>query len=204
MTPNLQVVLDYVKATYGLRVGVTKCRLIDGLQKYSQHSWSNAGDIKTSNKDLQDKIAADLQDRFGDHIHIILTWRYNAAHWNHLHVDMWPKGLGTPPCKGGDLKIKYKNGLVTTDMPFPLTIKEEDMAILTDAEQVELQQFLAELKGVNSSVHFVRPFIPWFRKWRTYEPADFESAGSGGNVDAYARKQARAALDSLADIKRVL
>ena len=78
------------------------------------------------------------------------------------------------------------------------------MAILTDAEQVELQQFLAELKGVNSSVHFVRPLIPWFRKWRNSEPADFAKAGVVGAVDPVARKQAKEALDSLADIKRVL
>jgi hypothetical protein len=90
---------------------------------------------------------------------------------------LWPKGWLTPPCAGGAQRIKFEDGHVEY-APFPLTINEEvDMAILTDAEQVELQQFLLELKNINSNVTFVRYLIPWFRKWRSFEPADFEEAG---------------------------
>jgi len=110
MTPNIQVVHDYVKANYGLQAGVTNCRKISGSVSWSQHSWSNANDFYTSDKALQDRIAADLKAEYGSHIRNVLTWRYNAAHWNHIHVDMWPKGLYTPPCAGGALRVKHKDG----------------------------------------------------------------------------------------------
>ena len=53
----------------------------------------------------------------------------------------------------------------------------DDMAILTDNEQVELQKFLAELRGVNSNVSFVRYLIPWYRKWRRLSPLSFLKRG---------------------------
>jgi len=175
MTPNLRIVNDYIRAKYGLAIGVTNCRKIAGSQTYSQHSWSNAGDIYTTNKDLQDKVAADIKATFGPHVRNVLTWRYNAAHWNHVHVDMWPKGWLTPPCDGGTQLIKYKDGTVASTA-FPLTIEEDtDMAILTVAEEKKLRQFLVELDNVNSNVSFVRYLIPWFRKWRRFLPADFDT-----------------------------
>jgi hypothetical protein len=180
MTPNLNVVLKYVNKRYDLPVGVTNCRRIAGSQTYSQHSWSNAGDIYTwDDRDFQDLIAADLEKRFGNNIRNILTWRYNNAHTNHIHIDMWPKGWLTPPCAGGELRIKYADGNVTVNEPFPMTIKEDKgMAILTNDEQIELQEFLQELRNVNSNVSFVRYIIPWFRSWRSFEPADFAEEGS--------------------------
>ncbi len=181
MTPNLQIIYDYTLAKYGQTIGVTKCRKISGKQTYSQHSWSNACDIYTTSHALQDEIAADLELMYGNEIRNILTWRYNSAHWNHVHVDMWPKGWLTPPCAGGALRIKYKNGMVTTGQPFPSTIwtKEEDMAILTDAEQVKLQHFLLELEDVGSNVEFVRTLIPWYRLWRTKAPTTFVEINEG-------------------------
>lgn len=165
MTPNMQVVNDYVKSEYSeiTRIGVTNCRKISGSQTYSQHSWSNANDFHTYDKDLQDEIAADLTARYGDHIRNVLTWRYNSAHASHVHVDMWPKGWLTPPCEGAALRIKYSNGTVTSG-PFPSSIKEDEMAILTDKEQVQLQKFLANLESINSNVSFVNYMIPWFRE----------------------------------------
>ena len=115
MTPNLAVVLDYVEDEYGLPVGVTNCRRISGSQTYSQHSWSNAGDIYTKETILQDVIAADLKAKFGAHVRNVLTWRYNDAHWNHIHIDLWPKGMYTPPCKGGALRVKHKDGTRGTE-----------------------------------------------------------------------------------------
>jgi len=173
MTPNLKIIYDYIKAKYGLAIGVTNCRKISGSQTYSQHSWSNAGDIYTPDKGLQDTLAADLRMTFGSHVRNILTWRYNDAHWNHVHVDMWPKGWLTPPCAGGVQRIKFEDGHVEY-APFPLTIEEDiDMAILTDAEQVELQQFLRELRDINSNTSFVRYLIPWYRNWREKQPENF-------------------------------
>jgi len=110
MTPNLQVVVDYVEDEYGLPQGVTNCRRIAGSQSYSQHSWSNASDMYTEEKSFHDHLAWDLKARFGEHIRNVLTWRYSAAHWNHVHVDMWPRGLYTPPCAGGALRVQHKDG----------------------------------------------------------------------------------------------
>ncbi len=109
MTPNMQVVYDYVELKYDLPVGIYNCRRISGSQTYSQHSWSNANDYYTEDKGLQDHIAAALRDEYGDQIRNILTWRYNSAHWNHIHVDMWPKGLYTPPCAGGSLRVRHED-----------------------------------------------------------------------------------------------
>ena len=180
MTPNLRVINDYIKAKYDLAIGVTNCRRISGSQTYSQHAWSNAGDIYTPDKLLQDLIAADLNNKFGNHVRNILTWRYNAAHWNHVHVDMWPKGWLSPACSGAvqvDL-YKFKDGTIGQG-DFPLTIKEDkDMAILTDKEQEKLQDFLEVLSDVSSNVGFVRSLIPWFRTWQPFEPEDFAEEGS--------------------------
>jgi hypothetical protein len=53
----------------------------------------------------------------------------------------------------------------------------DDMAILTDKEQLELRAFLKELEGVNSNVSFVRYLIPWYRKWRAFSPLRFLKRG---------------------------
>lgn len=53
----------------------------------------------------------------------------------------------------------------------------DDMAILTDKEQLELRTFLKELENVNSNVSFVRYIIPWYRKWRMFSPIKFLKRG---------------------------
>ena len=135
MTPNAQVVYDYIKLEYSeiTKIGVTNCRKISGSQTYSQHSWSNALDVMTYDRDLQDEIAADLMETFGpDVIRNALTYRYNSAHNSHIHVDFWPKGWLTPPCMEADLRIKYADGTVTTNEPFPLTILEYELITRDD------------------------------------------------------------------------
>ncbi len=203
----MQVVYDFAKRNYSLQIGVYNCRRISGSQTYSQHSWSNAIDIYTANKGFQDRMAAELKKEFGPHIRNILTWRYNAAHWNHIHVSMWPKGLYTPPCKGGALRVKHKDG--TRGTVFTSNIGDDDLSILSDNEQKELQKFLAELRGINSNVSFVKYLIPWFRKWRSYVPQDFMEANAdltliaSTNIDDEARIAAAAAhmrLDKLHNV----
>ena len=202
MTPNMQVVYDFAKRNYSLQIGVYNCRRIGGSQTYSQHSWSNAIDIYTANKGFQDKMAAELKKEFGSHIRNVLTWRYNAAHWNHIHVDMWPKGTHTPPCASGTLRVRHKDG--TRGTVFTSNIGDDNLSILSDDEQKELQMFLLELKRINSNVGFVKYLIPWFRKWRTYEPGDFPAAGSdvSANDDQarLAAAQAHMRLDKLHNV----
>ncbi len=110
MTPNMQAVYDYVKGTYGRAIGVRNCRLISGLATWSQHSWSNANDIYVKDRDLGDEIYWDLYDKFGEYIRYVLWWR--PDHYDHIHIDMWPYGYATPPCAGGTLQVKHKNGII--------------------------------------------------------------------------------------------
>ena len=202
MTPNMQVVHDYVLRDYGRDVGVYTCRRISGSQTYSQHSWSNANDIYTEDKGLQDQIAADIKYQFGDNIRNVLTWRYNAAHWNHLHVDMWPKGYLTPPCKGALLRVKHKNGNIGS--VFTSDIGEDELSILTDNEQRQLQDFLSELDGINSNVSFVRYVIPWFRNWRSSLPQHFLPVDADlSAVDNQARKGVSVIHDRLDKLKDI-
>ena len=113
MTPNLEVVVDYVRAEYDLAVGITNCRKISGSSTWSQHSWSNAADIYVTDKALGDRIVADLYDKFGEHVRYMLWWRKN--HYNHIHVDMWPYGYSVPPCAGGRMQVKNKDGTLGTE-----------------------------------------------------------------------------------------
>ncbi len=102
------MVVDYVKATYQRKVGVTNCRKIAGSSTWSQHAWSNAADIYVSDYRLGDKIVKDIREKFGSHIKVVLWWTRN--HYDHIHVDMWPTGIYTPPCAGGALRVRHKDG----------------------------------------------------------------------------------------------
>lgn len=110
MTPNMEVVHDYVKSVYGRKIGVTNCRRIADSSTWSQHSWANGNDIYVKDRDLGDTIVNDLYDKFGEHVRYILWWRKN--HYDHIHVDMWPYGYGKPPCAGGSLRVKNKDGTI--------------------------------------------------------------------------------------------
>lgn len=150
MTPNLQVVKDYIVTLpewqYVKRVGVTNCRPIAGSQTYSQHSWSNALDIHfTSSVSVPatgealaagTRMVAALQDRFGEELYELI-WQA-SGHWEHIHVSTWPKGWLTPPCAGGVQRIKYADGTVQ-NAPFPLTIgDDDDMASAAQKTLVDL------------------------------------------------------------------
>jgi len=138
MTPNVRVVVDYVEDEYGIPIGIYKCRRIAGSQAYSQHSWSNAADCYSEEKSFQDHLADDLKSKFGDYIRNVLTWRYNSAHWNHIHVDMWPKGLYTPPCAGGALRVKHEDGTRGTVFTSDL----EGVEVVASMQVEDLQEAL--------------------------------------------------------------
>lgn len=127
MTPNLEVIVDYIKANHPgyTHLGITNCRPIADSQTYSQHSWSNAVDVHCSEA-YGDALVADLKAVFEPHLYEVL-WQVEG-HFDHVHVSTWPKGWLTPPCAGGAQRIKYEDGTVVNG-PFPLTIKEEDMPL---------------------------------------------------------------------------
>jgi hypothetical protein len=78
----------------------------------------------------------------------------------------WSNAIDIGPYYGVEEQQRFYDFLTGAD----------DMAILTDDEQRELQKFLAELRGINSNVGFVRFLIPWFREWRALKPSDIQGA----------------------------
>ena len=198
MTPNLRVLVEWTINNYGPNhIGIYKCRHISDSQSYSQHSWRNAGDI-WGPVPLLDEISAALDVEFGEYIRYKLWRRKN--HWNHIHVDMWPYGYFTPPCAGGHLRIKYEDGTVTHSEPFPLTIKEDDLAILTDEEQQKLQAFLGHLDDIGSNVSFVKYVVPWFRNRAGLATDQELEEAVAGLVFEGVDQEARDALRRIKDI----
>jgi hypothetical protein len=195
MTPNLEVVFEFVKSLpeWALvdRIGVTNCRKIAGSQTYSQHSWSNAMDIHftpsfsipatgealAAGTRMRDKIRV----QFEEYVNSIL-WQ-TTDHWDHIHVDLWPKGHLTPPCAGGLQRIKFENGSVQT-APFPLTIKEEDMP-LSDEDVARIAAAVwADVTIPNVDVPGTRTFMAdaLKRTWAQAKKAADTPTGSGPSV----------------------
>lgn len=119
-TPNLQQIIDEVRTEVGwVGVGVCNCRKKRGSSSWSHHAWCNAGDFMVGNdKELGDRIAAFLvanRNRLG--IYRILwygkslfTGNTISGHRDHLHVVPYPYGIGTPPCAGGTLYVRNRDG----------------------------------------------------------------------------------------------
>jgi hypothetical protein len=178
MTPELKAALDDLQAALPnefaqvVHVGVTNCRHKnnDDDQPWSEHAWSNAADLMLttgapatgSAKLAGDRLAAYMRSR--PDLWSEVFWQI-AAHYNHPHGTAAPRknfdNEQIPPCAGEE---------------------DNDMAILTDAEQKELQEFLANLKAINSNVDFVTFLIPWYRLWRSYKPEQFISNDATVNI----------------------
>ncbi len=148
MTPNIERLRREVERRWSnvKSWGVQNCRKIANTTIWSQHAWGNAWDLTSPSRVL---IAGPrtrynpLHMRYVDRIHEYLDanrntleirtllWR-TAAHWDHIHVDTWRKGWGTPPCAGGTLRTKDKAGNVWPDWG------EEDMAAAVEGIQRNL------------------------------------------------------------------
>ena len=141
MTPNLRVLVEWTINNYGPKhIGIYKCRPIADSQTYSQHSWRNAGDIWGPIA-LLDEISVALDEQFGEHIRYKLWRRKN--HWDHIHVDMWPRGLYTPPCAGGSLRVQHKDGRRGT--VFTSDIEGGIMAFITVEQWQEILNAAGQL-----------------------------------------------------------
>lgn len=140
----------------------SNCRPIAGTDTWSQHSWpgGNARDVfgpdmspSRSSQALLDKVYAHLRyHRYVFKIKVIL-WRV-AGHWDHVHLDPWPTGIGNPPCAGGAERYRYstgqvvyaKGGLVKPEGKIWMPTTEEPMT-LTQA-RIELASRWHEVSGV--------------------------------------------------------
>lgn len=91
-------------------IGQYNRRKIANTNTWSQHSWANAPDIHVQSLADGDIIYAWLvQNKAALGIRNIL-WRV-TNHYDHLHVDVWPKGVGTPPYSlTGSGYFRYSDG----------------------------------------------------------------------------------------------
>lgn len=106
-----------------LSIGQYNRRKISGSTTWSQHSWGNALDIMVGgtlntgtpeglrNGDIMYAWLVANKKALG--IRYILWRRKN--HYNHIHVDFWPKGYATPPVSSTGIgSFQYSNGTKTS------------------------------------------------------------------------------------------
>lgn len=110
-----------------LRAGVTNCRRIAGTNIWSQHAWSNALDLYDAeygySSDRHHQAFLDDVDRwirtYQDELSIrTRLWRVRS-HFDHIHIDGWPRGYHTPPCAGGILMMQFNSGAIVRGDPGP-------------------------------------------------------------------------------------
>lgn len=133
---QLEVVLS--EKFPGIRFGRVNCRFISGSTIYSQHSWNNARDIYppegvqylTSNdgeyRAFLDEVW-DFIEANQEALNIRVKLWQVRNHYNHIHVDFWPRGWSTPPCADGAPRYKYPNGDVEPTATL-INTYEDDMA----------------------------------------------------------------------------
>ena len=128
-----------------LRVGVTNCRKISGTSIWSQHAWSNGLDIyhvdfgystARAHQRWLDGVDRWIRTYFDELSIRKRLWRVRS-HFNHIHIDGWPKGYGTPPCAGGILRHQYNSGRIVRGDPGPAngTPNLPDKELVTVANQ---------------------------------------------------------------------
>ncbi len=83
----------------GLRMQVSSCRKIARSNTWSQHAFDNAIDIFASRQTL-DMVAGFLRSNKGQLSINNILWQVRD-HYDHVHVDFYPKGIGKPVCAGG-------------------------------------------------------------------------------------------------------
>lgn len=110
-----------------VRAGVTNCRRIANSSTWSQHAWGNALDLYSvafgystdpRHQRFLDEVAAWVRTYFDELSARTLLWRVRD-HFNHIHLDGWPKGYSTPPCAGGTMRMQYNSGQVVRGDPGP-------------------------------------------------------------------------------------
>ncbi len=162
-TPAAEATEGIVRAQFAGRfrgIGQYKRRLIAGTQTWSQHSWANGLDIYTSpaigtiaegdwkvNGDAIAQFLRDNRELFG--IRYILWWVRN--HYDHIHVDFWPKGVDTPPSSGTGIgSFAYSNGGVVQskiqEVPAEGTFDGYSIPELPDTGEEDMIEFITDLQ----------------------------------------------------------
>lgn len=120
----------------GIRFGRVNCRKISNSAFWSQHSWNNARDVypplgitylRSNDGDYRaylDEVWAFIKAN-QDMLNIRVKLWQVTNHYNHIHVDFWPRGWATPPCAGGSNRYKYPGGDTRVGPPVLLNEYEE-------------------------------------------------------------------------------
>jgi len=176
----------------GIKFGIYNRRHInnDPSRPWSQHSWPNALDIYFTVPwgDTTPKHQSRLSE-----VHHYLKYQYPGwqetnyilwlvkNHFDHIHIDFWPKGYGTPSTirGGASNRYKYSDGRIITQAQLEALPEEgeDELAILSESEQLELKDFLKFIKDEQSSVGFVKYAIRLIRKERglpLHAPVEFD------------------------------
>ncbi|MCL1599477.1 MAG: peptidoglycan-binding protein [Actinomycetia bacterium] len=132
-----------------LKAGHWNCRFIVETTKYSEHAWGNAGDLYHKDwgystnawpQAYLDEVYAWIRTYFEELSIRTLIWR-KKDHFNHIHIDGWPKGYGTPPCAGGTLRMQQNNGTVVFADPGPangiIELPDKELITVTDNQHLE-------------------------------------------------------------------
>ena len=185
-TPALTRLKAAVKTRFpDVKFGTYNRRPIAGSTTWSQHSWPNAvdiyftapaGDTSPGHQSQLSAVAYYIRQHyepFGREVHYLLWLTKN--HFDHIHIDFWPKGYGTPSTTrgGASNRYQYKDGTIVTQAQLE---GDDDLAILTDDEQRELKDFLAYIKVKDSNVGFVKHAIQLIRDHRPGEPLNPDQA----------------------------
>lgn len=190
-----------------IKFGIYNRRKIAGSSTWSQHSWPNALDLFfTRYGDTSGEHQAELQE-VHDWLRLrrgllnirTLLWQ-TRNHYDHIHIDFWPKGHGTPSTSrgGDDNTYSYPDG--TKVSQGKLLEQEEDLAILTDEEQTKLRKFLDLLDNMESSVYFVIPTVKIARALDEDEPDLGITDMVGGQPDLHARSQIQELKETLRSV----
>jgi hypothetical protein len=207
-TPNINTIIDWVRSEYPdlPRIQTTNCRRISGSRTWSQHAWSNAADIFVD-KQTGDELSVKLRERFGEWIKVMLWW--TKDHFDHIHLDTWPTGINTPPCAGGKLAVKHKDGTIgaTFTDDIPKGGDEVSQALRHQVAEAiqkgwlgwpEEGTFWLELCEDPTNPQWRSDFEPMWNQRKAEEWQLIKAATSG--VDQTARDEAKRANDRLSSL----
>lgn len=156
-TPPMAQALAVLQSYFPeLQFGYYNRRKISGSSVWSQHSWPNALDVYgpglgsgPEDQAMLDEVYQFLRKHWDSLNLKVALWRVRN-HYNHIHIDFWPSGYGTPSLiRGGpDNRYRYPDGSIRRETVLLNTFDlEED--IMQNGDQglrvVAVQKQLMEL-----------------------------------------------------------
>jgi hypothetical protein len=123
-TPPTEQAMNVLRAHFpGIDFGIYNRRKISGSSRWSQHSWPNALDLYGPDKSSSAEDQAFLDEVYQflrahwDSLNLkVALWRVRN-HYNHIHIDFWPSGYGTPSLirGGSDNRYRYPDGSIRAE-----------------------------------------------------------------------------------------